>query len=519
MLWQQHAEEMELIENNVLSINNTKITVEFQPSADQAWQHWAANVLTQSATYPSPYANVHKSQLCKIGGTIGFGASNTWNPPTLETRKNELEMLNTFKKSLPLTDSPATKHKKQLEYMAENGLRQLGPPRIGIFADRIRPEPLHLEINNWRHVLDILYKEAVRQGKFQKFITVLKNAPVNSDGNEILGCGLKFIAARIKEHYDMESVRMKKLATRLIGSQAISLAQYSYRITDSLMSDVNINNIDAKEIKCLALSKLCQTLRDIGALINRINVSEYYVEEVKRNCEIYFNLFSLFFPESCQSTVWTLSYALPFHSKYLYDNYKVGYGILSMQGKESKHSAIKQELKIGTNRSNSFDHTSKWNQVMRSSYVRNFYLPYHFPMPSLYHSHYRSRVPVFNDLESEYCACSRQVLPEMLMCSVCEKALPLMECVNAGEITVNVLKILKPIPCSICGERFADILTSDKHFTNIHNRQTVVDSKIIVPAILNVVQLKVHLLNRKLSTSGNKVILQRRLEGALSLEQ
>ena len=32
----------------------------------------------------------------------------------------------------------------------------------------------------------------------------------------------------------MESVRMIKLATRLIGSQAI----YSYRITNSLMSDL-----------------------------------------------------------------------------------------------------------------------------------------------------------------------------------------------------------------------------------------------------------------------------------------
>ena len=28
--------------------------------------------------------------------------------------------------------------------MAENGIRQLGPPRIGEFSDRITPEPLHL---------------------------------------------------------------------------------------------------------------------------------------------------------------------------------------------------------------------------------------------------------------------------------------------------------------------------------------------------------------------------------------
>ena len=102
---------------------------------------------------------------------------------------------------------------------------------------------------------------------------------------------------------------------------------------------------------------------------------------VKSTCEMYFNLFSLFFNESCNSTVWTLGYALPYHCQLIFNEYKIGYGILSMQGKESKHSAIKQELRIGTNRSTSLQNNSKWHQIMRSSFVRNFYLPYHFPIP------------------------------------------------------------------------------------------------------------------------------------------
>ena len=60
-LWKQHTEEMLLIESNVFTIDKEKVTFEFQPSADQAWQSWTANVLSQSASYPSPYANVHKS--------------------------------------------------------------------------------------------------------------------------------------------------------------------------------------------------------------------------------------------------------------------------------------------------------------------------------------------------------------------------------------------------------------------------------------------------------------------------
>ena len=48
--------------------------------------------------------------------------------------------------------------------MAENGIRQLGLPRIGHFADKLRPEPMHCEVNAWQHYIDLLYLEAVRRG-------------------------------------------------------------------------------------------------------------------------------------------------------------------------------------------------------------------------------------------------------------------------------------------------------------------------------------------------------------------
>ena len=99
------------------------------------------------------------------------------------------------------------------------------------------------------------------------------------------GCGLKFLACRIEEHYNIESHRMNKLDTRLIGSQAISLAQFSYRIVDCLST---AHDSTAMEIKSQALAKICQTLRDIGALINRINVSSFYVEQVASTCQPVF---------------------------------------------------------------------------------------------------------------------------------------------------------------------------------------------------------------------------------------
>ena len=239
---------------------------------------------------------------------------------------------------------------------------------------------------------NIVYKEAVRRNKFDEFILVIKSLQ-KVPHKESLGCGLKFVSMKIEEHYKSEATRYKKLSNRLIGSQAIALAQYSYRLIDALK--VN-NESDSQIIKRLVLAKICQYLRNIGALINQVNVKDGYPVDVRKACQMYFNLFSLFFAESCQSTVWTLGYIVPHFAEVLFNDYGKGYGIISMQGKEAKHSALKQELKSSTNRSTSEDDTNKWHQIMRSSYVHTFYLPYHFPITSGYHSHYQSRVPSFD---------------------------------------------------------------------------------------------------------------------------
>ena len=67
-LWQQHNEEMKILEGNVLTVCGKDCTVEFQPgAADMSWQSWAANEVNQAATYPFPDANVHKGNIMHHG--------------------------------------------------------------------------------------------------------------------------------------------------------------------------------------------------------------------------------------------------------------------------------------------------------------------------------------------------------------------------------------------------------------------------------------------------------------------
>ena len=81
--------------------------------------------------------------------------------------------------SLPSHLSEKNCHVKKLQFMGENGIRQLGQPRIGIFPEQQRPEPVHCEINAWEHVLNIIYRQAVQRGIFDKFIDVLSASAVD----------------------------------------------------------------------------------------------------------------------------------------------------------------------------------------------------------------------------------------------------------------------------------------------------------------------------------------------------
>ena len=561
-IWRQHTEEMEVLEGNVLTVCGQQCTTEFQPSADQSWQSWANNELNQAAAYPSPYANVHKGELCKMGGSIGCSTGCTWQVPNEDKRQGDLKKVIEFEKTLPIHLNKSQHHSKVLEFMASNGLRQLGEPRIGEFANRQRPEPVHNEINAWQHILNLIYKEALQRNNIELFLEIL-SSPVDTANNgqvqlsptllttpheegvgervrqidivntqakafdehmqaatagsgssgKMPGCGLSFVASKIREHYNDKDHRANNLSTRLIGEQAIALAKYSYRLIDALEIP---DESPAQRLKRQALGKAAEHLRNASTLFNKVDTNSIEIEQLKENLTTYFNLLALFFPSSVNITVWTVAYAIPYHASLLFENYNIGFGILSLQAKESKHSGIKHDLLL-TNRSRSTGSLGKWWQVMRANYVRAFYLPEHHPMPSMYISHYESRIPS-QATKPNYCQCGREksALEEQL-CSFCDECAIVLECASKQELVEVANEILKPVACPLCKERFPDQPSCDQHYNVIHSKG-LQSSKHLIPRTLSVAQLKDELKKRGLSTTGSKDILSRRLEGCLAGE-
>ena len=102
----------------------------------------------------------------------------------------------------------------------------------------------------------------------------------------------------------------------------------------------------------LAVGKAAEYLRNVSLLFNKVVTNILKVTQLKHYLMKYFNFLALFFTALVIITVWTMAYAIPYHSLLLFDNYGVGLGKISLQVKESNSLRIEHELTL-TNRSKS----------------------------------------------------------------------------------------------------------------------------------------------------------------------
>ena len=140
-LWEQHCEEMKIMEGSYFTINGQRCVFEFVPSADQAWQTWAANEVNQAATYPSPYGNVSQSTMSQANGSLGDKESDTWHVWSEGERQKHVIAVEEKKVELASNNlSAKQQHEKLLQFLRENGMRALGKPRIDIYVNKLKPE-------------------------------------------------------------------------------------------------------------------------------------------------------------------------------------------------------------------------------------------------------------------------------------------------------------------------------------------------------------------------------------------
>ena len=89
-------------------------------------------------------------------------------------------------------------------------------------------------------------------------------------------------------------------------------------------------------LKLHALPFIGLKLRDAASLYSRVDLSQAQVDRVKTLWQNYFKA-NVLFLNGVNPTVWKRRYAVPRHTKQLFEELGHGLGLNSVQGYEAKH--------------------------------------------------------------------------------------------------------------------------------------------------------------------------------------
>ena len=131
-----------------------------------------SNELNQAATYPSPYANVHKGNMNTMGGSTGVGKDDTWKPSTMEMRTSNTEKVNNFIASLPPNLSEKNKNFSDDGASETNELTMsIGSMVCWNFGDQVRSRDFQYLL----HCVSVKGKDQIMHDLWKQHTEEMKN--------------------------------------------------------------------------------------------------------------------------------------------------------------------------------------------------------------------------------------------------------------------------------------------------------------------------------------------------------
>ena len=98
-------------------------------------------------------------------------------------------------------------------------------------------------------------------------------------------------------------------------------------------------------------------LRDAVWIFSRMTeMKRELLDKLNKCCVSYFNAAALFLRITV--SVWTVGYIVPVHAKKLFERFKTGLGLNTMQGREAKHRRLGGYAKNTT-------YQNKWQQTRK----------------------------------------------------------------------------------------------------------------------------------------------------------
>ena len=401
------------------------------------WVAFFSGELNNAATYFSSFANLSTDTMKTANGKLGEGTDCTWRPWKYKERIENVKTVDVFKKSISHF-AKSTQRTKVLNYMKSIGTRQEEVPIIGKLVDKIFAEALHNGNNAFQNFFNLLLAEAKQRSM---------NIPSNTRLWELpQDCILKKFILRIKHKVGAGRL-YKKVCKWLKGGMK---GNFEFQFTGKETKKVCFNFmylVDALTkpnespldiVKVIAFTVVGTELRESISLFSRVEMSQEDISFPRERCKNYFNGYFLFLL-NITPTMWTIGHCIPYHTQLLYDKFRLGLGLNTMQEREQKHINISNYAKHSTS-------ANRWDLVFRHEFVSSIWLQEHDPLSEHYKHMETNYVPA-RIQKPELCFCSFPKEADADKCKYCSPPLfdEVFKSISEGKYSHGTERILGPL--------------------------------------------------------------------------
>lgn len=406
--------EISEIEKKVFEIEGLPVTFKCaELPNDMKMLAMLGGELPNSARFFSTFADVSKDNCTDLKGTFlshpSLSQGSTIRPPRTQTMwkpwkyEERIKIANEvvkFKKSLSEKQLKEKKFRSKVtEFIARKNSRQEFVPLIGKLIDLAHVEPLHIKNNAWQYFFKGVLKEAVGKSNLSDSCKKFADIPNDSIVSRVV-TALKFevkakcLARKVKKWYDETQGKGQDLQYRFTGKDSRLLCHNFMRLIKWLSSE---NDSHQQRKTVLIFAYLGLRLRDCVSLFSRFDITVEQFTKLSISAREYYRVNALFLPTSVNPTVWTIGHIIPAHTKEVHEKYGQGLGIVTMEGREAKHIALKKLSE------NTF-YKRRWYEIFKHEFVMLVWLPEQgFNLSTYKHTAVYIPDRVFSDPRFCYC--------------------------------------------------------------------------------------------------------------------
>ena len=392
------TKEMKNIENESFKILGNSYTFKFSllPN-DTKMVCTLLGELNNAATYPSPYADIHKSNIIQI--------NSKYHPWKFKERMKKAAQVEKYKK-----EHPKISRTKLTEYIASLHSRQEYPPRIGTFSDRVLIEPLHLRNNNFQFLFEQMLNISLQQTlritssistKLKDYNSIPANWPIKKFIETLkhqVEAGK--LVYRLKKGF-AENTTTNIPSVRFVGEDSLKLSNKYGELVKCLFEQ---SDTDKMKKSVLAILYAMHCLREACGIFSKIHIKQNELQSLEYYCKQYYTTVAIFFRPTL--SVWHLGHIVPEHCANIFEQLGYGLGLNAMQGREAKHLAIHSYAKHAM-------YHRRWSMIFEHEYMECI----HLKTITKEKYYYKTTKPNFNKVDGGHCPICNLPQNKCTMCS------------------------------------------------------------------------------------------------------